>query len=109
MHKEDGIDDNKLNENNFHIEYYFNGNLLLNISYPEFKKKISAIMWSMDQINDFCKVEKYSSLDYLLYFVLSFSLISISIALFKENNEEKKKNNSSKNKYSQYKNYQKDI
>ena len=105
LHKEDGIDDNKLKENNFHIEYYFNGNLLLNISYPKFKKRISELMWSMDQIIDFCKVEKYSVLDYLLYFVVSFSLISISIAMFKENNEGKKKIN----KYLSTKNYPKDI
>ena len=105
LHKEDGIDDNKLNENNFHIEYYFNGNLLLNISYPKFKKKVSKLMWSMDQIIDFCKVEKYSFLDYLLYCVLSFSFISISIAMFKENNEGKKKIN----KYLSTKNYPKDI
>jgi len=110
LHKEDGIDNKNLNQSNFHVEYYFNGNLLLNISYPEFKKKISEFMWSMDHIIDFCKVEKSSFVDYLLYFVLSFSLISISIAMIKENFGDKKKQNTSKNKYPIYKNYQmKDI
>ena len=106
LHKQDGIDENNLNENHFHVEYYFNGNLLLNVSYPEFKRKISEIMWSMDQIIDFCKVEKYSFVDYLLYFVLSFSLISITIAMIKENIGEKKRQNINKNKYPIYKNYQ---
>ena len=93
LHKEDGIDDSKIKEKDFHVEFYFNGNLLLNVSYPEFKKKISKLMWSMDQIIDFCKVEQYSFIDYLLYFVLSFSLISIGFAMFKENIGEKKKQN----------------
>ena len=110
LHKEDGIADNKLNENNFYVEYYYNGNLLLNISYPEFKIKVLEIMWRMDHIIDFCKVEKNSFLDYLLYFVLSFSIISISIVMIKDNIGDIKKNNNSKNKYSPYKNYQiKDI
>ncbi len=106
LHKEDGIDDNKLKEKDFHVEFYFNGNLLLNVSYPEFKKKISKLMWSMDQIIDFCKVEQYSFIDYLLYFVLTFSLSSIGFAMFKENIGGKKKQNSSKNKYPIYKNYE---
>ena len=109
LHKDDTIDENNINENNFHVEYYFNGNLLLNISYPEFKQKISELMWSMDQIIDFCKVEKTSFIDYLFYFAISFSLISISIAMIRENLGEKKKERTSNN-FQIYKDYQmKDI
>ena len=106
LHKKDGIDDKHLNENHFHVEYFFNGNLLLNVSYPVFKRKISELMWSMEQIVDFCKVEKYSFVDYVLYFVLSFSILSITIAMIKENIGDKKRENLSKNKYPIYKNYQ---
>ena len=105
LHKQDGINDNKLNEKHFYVQYFYNGNLLLNISYPEFKEKLSEIMWSKDQIIDFCKVENYSFVDYLLYSILSFSLISITFAMIKETCEEKKEQNS-KNKYNIYKNYQ---
>ena len=105
LHKQDGIDDALLNEKHFYVQYFLDGNLLLNISYLEFKRKISRIMWSTDQIIDFCKVENYSFVDYMLYFILSFSLISITIAMFKENYVEKKEQKS-KNKYNIYKNYQ---
>ena len=44
LHKQDGIDKNKLNEDNFYVQYFFNGNLLLNISYTEFKRKITEIL-----------------------------------------------------------------
>ena len=106
LHKQEGIDDNNLKENNFYVQYLYNGKLLLNVSYPEFRSKVYRKTWSMDQIIDFCKVEIYSFIDYLLYFVLSFSLISITIAMVRENIGEKKKQNSSKNKYPIYKNFQ---
>ena len=93
-----------ITENNLVIPN--NGKLLLNVSYPEFKRKVYKKAWSMDQIIDFCKVEIYSFIDYLLYFVLSFSLLSISIAMIRENIGEKKKQGSSINKYPIYKNYQ---
>ena len=106
LHKQEGIDDNNLSEKNFYVQYLYNGKLLLNVSYPEFRKKVYRKTWSMDQIIDFCKVEIYSFIDYLLYFVLSFSLISITIAMIRENIGEKKKQSSSKNKYPINKNYQ---
>ena len=106
LHKQDGIDLDNLKEYHFYVQYFYNGNLLLNITYPEFKRKVTEIMWSMDQIIDFCKVETNSFIDYLLYFVLSFAIISISIAMFKESFGEKKKRSVSKNKYPFYKNYQ---
>ena len=62
-------------------------------------------MWSMAEIIDFWKVEKYSFIDYLLYIVVGFSTISISYAIIKENISEKKKN-LGKNRYPIYKNYQ---
>ena len=105
LHKENGIDEENLNENHFHVEYFFNGNLLLNVSYTEFKRKISELMWSAEQIVDFCKVEKHSFVDYLLYFVLSFSIISITIAMIKDNLGDQKSQNISKNRYQMYKNY----
>ena len=105
LHKQNGIDEENLNENHFHVEYFFNGNLLLNVSYTEFKRKISELMWSAEQIVDFCKVEKHSFVDYLLYFALSFSIISITIAMIKDNLGDQKRQNISKNRYQMYKNY----
>ena len=105
LHKQNGIEEENLNENHFHVEYFFNGNLLINVSYTEFKRKISELMWSMEQIVDFCKVEKHSFVDYLLYFALSFSIISITIAMIKDNLGDQKRQNISKNRYQMYKDY----
>ena len=104
LHKRDNIDNNNLKEDDFFLQYFFNGNLILNVSYPEFKKKITSKMWSMPEIIDFCKVEKYSFLDYFLYFVIGISTISIGYAIIKENISDKKKNVGKK--YPIYKNYQ---
>ena len=105
LHKKDNVDDNKLKEDDFFVQYLYNGKMLLNVSYSEFKKKIMKKMWSMAEIIDFCKVEKYSFVDYLLYLVIGFSTISISYAIIKENISEKKKN-TVKNRYPIYKSYQ---
>ena len=106
LHKRDNTDNNKLKEDDFFLQYLYNGELILNVSYPEFKKKIMNKMWSMAEIIDFCKVEKYSFVDYLLYLVIGFSTISISYAIIKENISEKKKN-IGKNRYPIYKNFPK--
>ena len=105
LHKSDNANNSKLKEDDFFLQYLYNGELILNVSYPEFKKKIMNKMWSMAEIIDFCKVEKYSFVDYLLYLVIGFSTISISYAIIKENISEKKKN-TAKNRYPIYKNYQ---
>ena len=105
LHKSDNANNSKLKEEDFYLQYLYNGELILNVSYSEFKKKIMNKMWSMAEIIDFCKVEKYSFVDYLLYLVIGFSTISISYAIIKENISEKKKN-AVKNRYPIYKNYQ---
>ena len=105
LHKSDNANNSKLKEEDFYLQYLYNGELILNVSYSEFKKKIMNKMWSMAEIIDFCKVEKYSFVDYLLYLVIGFSTISISYAIIKENISEKKKN-TVKNRYPIYKNYQ---
>ena len=105
LHKRDNIENNNIKEDDFFLQYIYNGELILNVSYPEFKRKIMNKMWSMAEIIDFCKVEKYSFVDYLLYFVIGFSTIYISYAIIKENISDKKKN-MGKNRYPIYKNYQ---
>ena len=104
LHKKDDSDEKNFKEDDFFLQYLYNGELILNVSYPEFKKKIIYKMWNMAEIIDFCKVEKYSFVDYLLYIVIGFSTISISYFIIKENISDKKKN-SSKNRYPIYKNY----
>ena len=106
LHKQEGIDNKDLNENNFFVQYFFNGELELNVTYPEFKKKVKNLMWSMGQIIDFCRVEYYSFVDYLLYFSLFFSLVTIIVCMVKDNIGEKTKTNLYKNKYQIYKSYQ---
>ena len=88
--------------NNFFVQYLYNGELVLNVSYVEFKKKIMYKILTMAEIIDFCKVEQYSFVDYLLYFVIGFSVISIGYAIIKGNMGKKKKN---RNKYQFSKNY----
>ena len=106
LHKRDNIDkNNNIKENDFYLQYFYNGDLILNVSYPEFKKKIMSKIWTMAEIIDYCKVEKYSFLDYLLYIVIGLSTISISYTIIKENLSDKKKSQS-KNRYPIYKNYQ---
>ena len=105
LHKRDNIDNNKIKENDFYLQYFYNGDLILNISYPLFKRKVMSNVWTMAEIIDYCKVEKYSLLDYLLYLVIGFSTLSISYAIIKENLSEKKKN-VIKNRYPINKSYQ---
>ena len=105
LHKKDNIDNNKIKENDFYLQYFYNGDLILNISYPIFKRKVMSNVWTMAEIIDYCKVEKYSLLDYLLYLVIGFSTLSISYAIIKENLSEKKKN-VIKNRYPINKSYQ---
>ena len=105
LHKRDNIDNKNIKENDFYLQYFYNGDLILNVSYPEFKKKIMSKIWTMAEIIDYCKVEKYSFLDYLLYIVIGLSSISISYTIIKENLSDKKKSQS-KNRYPIYKNYQ---
>ena len=76
--------------------------MVLNVSYVEFKKKIMYKILTMAEIIDFCKVEQYSFVDYLLYFVIGFSVISIGYAIIKGNMGSNKKN---RNKYQFSKNY----
>ena len=91
LHKRDDVNNNNLKESDFYLQYLYNGELILNVSYSEFRKKIMNKMWSMAEIIDFCKVEKYSFVDYLLYIVIALSTISIGYAIIKENIANKKK------------------
>ena len=99
LHIQDGIDMDKLNESHFHVEYFYDGNLLLNISYVDFKEEIKSHIWSYDKINNFCKVDNQSLIDYILYIILIVSNFYIIFVMFKENMNEKKNRNSARSPF----------
>ena len=40
----------------YYVEYYMNDELLLRMSYEEFKEKVKTIIWSDDRIMQYCAV-----------------------------------------------------
>ena len=83
LHRKDGIDYKDLTEEDYHIEYYFNGELLLKTSFIEFKNKINELEWSSRKINNFCKHKDANILDHMFYFSLSATIFIILISIIR--------------------------
>ena len=81
LHRKDGVPYKDLTENDYHVEYYFNGELLLKISFIDFKNKIGELEWSSRKINNFCNLKSANILDHLFYLSLTCSLIVIFISI----------------------------
>jgi hypothetical protein len=86
-------------EDDYLISYYFNDELILNITFPEFKNKIKPHIWSDKKINEFCGFEKDDDDDddsnkiFLIVFISTtalflFTTICLTIRLFKLKNRD---------------------
>ena len=83
LHRKDGIDYKDLKEEDYHVEYYFNGELLLKINFVDFKNKVNEIEWSSRKINNFCKHKDANILDHMFYFSLSGTIFIILISIIR--------------------------
>ena len=83
LHRKDGIPYKELKEEDYHVEYYFNGELILKINFVEFKNKISELEWSSRKINNFCKHKSANILDHAFYFSLIFSVLIIVYSIIR--------------------------
>ena len=75
-------------ENGLYVNYYFNGKLLLDIPYQDFKYKIENLLWTRKEIENFCKIKKEISF-IILFFIYSsiflLMILGIIIRLLKKN------------------------
>lgn len=83
LHRQDGIPYKKLNATHYHVEYYFNGELLLNVSYVKFKEIIGKLEWNSKKINNFCKEKSPSKIDHIFYASLFLSIFIISLSILR--------------------------
>ena len=83
LHRKDGIEYKNLKEEDYHVEYYFNGKLLLKINFIDFKNKINELEWSSNKINNFCKHKDANILDHMYYFSLSGTIFIILISIIR--------------------------
>jgi hypothetical protein len=83
LHRKDGIPYKELKEDDYHVEYYFNGELILKINFVDFKNKISELEWSSRKINNFCKHKSANILDHAFYFSLIFSVLIIVYSIIR--------------------------
>ena len=91
LHRMDNIPKKDLNASHYYVEYYYNDVLELNVTYPEFKRRVSEIAWSMDRINSFCQIQKEDLYTYCLCFILILSLLIIVIKIKRQSFHQKKK------------------
>ena len=90
--------DNPKTENDYYINYYFNDDLIFRKSMKEFIDKVTPLIWSDQQINDFCGFDNDSNKEnnninnILLIIFISLTVIFLSstvilsIKLFKNKN-----------------------
>ena len=83
LHRKDGIPYKDLTENDYHVEYFFNGELLLKADFIDFKNKIGELEWSSRKINNFCNHKSADILDHVFYFSLSSSILIIFISILR--------------------------
>ena len=57
LHKDD------INYNKYTVKYYYDGKMLLEKDYYEFKKRVSEIIWSNEKIKEFCFRDKKDKKD----------------------------------------------
>jgi hypothetical protein len=99
LHRKDGIDYKDLKEEDYHIEYYFNGELLLKIDFVDFKNKVNELEWSSRKINNFCKHKDANILDHMFYFSLSGSIFIILISIIRTKKAEERLKNLTEDKF----------
>ena len=83
LHRKDGINYKDLKEEHYHVEYYFNGELLLKINFVEFRDKVNELEWSTRKIVNFCKHKDANILDHMFYFALSVTIFVILLSIIR--------------------------
>ena len=81
------VDDNlrsSLNFSNYNVLYYFNDDLVLNITFDEFKNTIEKNIWKNERMDEFCygkKEEPFMKLDLIIIITLGFLIIILVIVI----------------------------
>jgi len=86
-----------LNYSNYNVIYYFNDELLLNITFDKFKKTVEENIWKGDRMDEFCfgkKEKPFMELELIIIIalgVLVFALVIVMIILIVKLKKSKKK------------------
>lgn len=81
------VDENSrssLTNSNYNVLYYFNDELILNITFDKFKNKIEEIIWTNERMDEFCfgKEEKpFMEVDLIILISLGALILILSIVL----------------------------
>lgn len=81
LHKREGGD--------FWVEYYYNGALRLNITYAEFKDRVTKTAWKEERVDDFCYIPtiKDRLILSLTLLLIASLVIAISLLLYCSRNK----------------------
>ena len=58
IRRDEDISGKTLNYSDYKLSYYFNNELLLNISFDKFVEKVESVIWSNERMDQFCFGEK---------------------------------------------------
>jgi hypothetical protein len=81
------VDDNSrssLNFSNYNVLYYFNDELVLNITFDKFKKTIEENIWKNERMDEFCygkKEKPFMKLDLIIIITLGVLIIILVIVM----------------------------
>lgn len=65
-----------------YIEYYFNNEMMLNITYNSFKTKINELLWNDNEIEDYCEGLSTTEITIFIFMLVCLSIIiTITILL----------------------------
>ena len=81
------VDENsrsRLNFSNYNVLYYFNDELVLNITFDEFKNTIEENIWKSERMDEFCygkKEKPFMNLDLIIIIALGVLIIILVIIM----------------------------
>jgi len=72
----------------YKVSYYFNNNLIFNMTFDRFKEKIEKVIWNSEQMNNFCSIDKNvenneenESLDTGLFLIITLGFIILLLVI----------------------------
>ena len=81
------VDENlrsNLNFSNYNVQYYFNDDLLLNITFDKFKNTIEENIWKGERMDEFCfgkKEKPFMELEIIIIIALGILIITLVIVM----------------------------
>ena len=81
------VDENlrsRLNFSNYNVLYYFNNELLLNITFDKFKNTIEENIWKSERMDEFCfgkKIKLFMELELIIIIALGVFIIILIIVM----------------------------